>query len=341
MLGPYADVVVVNVSSPNTPGLRALQGRAILERLLGDVVTERNKIAVDGLPKLAVKVACDLSEDEIADVASAVRSAGIDGVIISNTTVRRKELHLKSSDDVVSEVGGLSGRPLFPYALGALKTLRPLLPPSIPIIGAGGISSGEDALAFARAGASIVQVYTHFGYRGVGTPRLMKDEISRDLVAGGGSTWKSQVGKDWGKGMGWDEERVSKEGEALRKEAEDLGSLLASINEKEDTARLVSEAQAALANVPGTATEPTKTEEPSKEPAAERPVGLVEQGTAVTAVEQASRTLQAIEQPQEPDLPPVTAEALLPEPEAPEPPAAREEVDPWASAVRQGQRRLV
>lgn len=95
ILGPYADVVVINVSSPNTPGLRALQGRETLERLLTDVVDERNKIAVDGLPKIAVKVTCDLSEDELADVASAVRKTGVDGVIISNTTVRR-DLGLKS-----------------------------------------------------------------------------------------------------------------------------------------------------------------------------------------------------------------------------------------------------
>lgn len=96
-LGPYADVVVINVSSPNTPGLRALQGKQQLERLLNDVVDERNKIAHGtGLPKIAVKVASDLSEDELADVASAVRSSGVEGVIVSNTTIRRKELNLIS-----------------------------------------------------------------------------------------------------------------------------------------------------------------------------------------------------------------------------------------------------
>lgn len=96
-LGPFADVVVINVSSPNTPGLRALQGKQQLERLLNDVVEERNKIAQGtGLPKIAVKVASDLSEDELADVASAVRSSGVEGVIVSNTTIRRKELNLVS-----------------------------------------------------------------------------------------------------------------------------------------------------------------------------------------------------------------------------------------------------
>lgn len=95
-LGPYADVVVINVSSPNTPGLRALQGREVLEKLLKEVVAERDKIEKDGLPKIAVKVACDLSEEELGDVAVAVRRSGVEGVIVSNTTVRREGLGLKS-----------------------------------------------------------------------------------------------------------------------------------------------------------------------------------------------------------------------------------------------------
>lgn len=92
LLGPYADVIVINVSSPNTPGLRALQGAEELERLLSDVKAEREKIVQNGLPKIAVKVTCDLSEEGLADVAAAVRKTGIDGVIISNTTLRREGL---------------------------------------------------------------------------------------------------------------------------------------------------------------------------------------------------------------------------------------------------------
>ena len=98
-LGPYADVVVINVSSPNTPGLRALQGREILAKLLKDVVQERDRIkSPEGLPKIAVKVACDLSEEELGDVAAAVRKSGVDGVIVSNTTIKRKELGLESGE---------------------------------------------------------------------------------------------------------------------------------------------------------------------------------------------------------------------------------------------------
>lgn len=244
-LGPYADVVVINVSSPNTPGLRALQSREALQRLLSDVVKERDSIKIDDLPKLAVKVTCDLSEDELADVASAVRSTGVDGVIVSNTTVRRDGLGLKS--DNAAEAGGLSGRPLFPYALAALRTLRPLLPPSVPIIGAGGIWDGADAVEMARAGASTVQVYTSFGYRGVGTPRLLKDEITIDL---GPFTWRQSVGADYEGGkLGWDESRVAAEAAAVRAEGAGLGQLLSEIKEKEEITNLETEAREALSHI--------------------------------------------------------------------------------------------
>lgn len=103
-LGPYADVVVINVSSPNTPGLRALQGREILAKLLGEVVAEKEKIkSAEGLPRIAVKVACDLTEEELGDVAAAVRQSGVDGVIVSNTTIRRKGLGLVSGERLLSK----------------------------------------------------------------------------------------------------------------------------------------------------------------------------------------------------------------------------------------------
>ena len=144
----------------------------------------------------------------------------------------------------MGQAGGLSGKPLFPYALHALRTLRPLLPPSIPIIGCGGITTGSDALAFARAGASLVQVYTVLGYRGVGTPRLLKDEVSEALR---GSTWTGLIGRDWeGKEMGWDEARLKRESEVVKREAEGLGELLRKLGEEDDSRRLIREAEAAL-----------------------------------------------------------------------------------------------
>ncbi|WWC99522.1 dihydroorotate dehydrogenase (fumarate) [Kwoniella sp. B9012] len=245
LLGPYADVIVINVSSPNTPGLRALQGKEVLKNLLSDVVNERNSLKnSEGLPKIAVKVASDLSEDELADVAYAVRSSGVEGVIVSNTTVRRGELGLVS--DKQNETGGLSGKPLFPYALESIKTLRPLLPPSIPLIGCGGVTTGEDALKMARAGASLVQLYTSFGYRGVGTPRLIKDEITTQLHTGK-TNWLGQVGKDYSNGqMGWDENRIKRESDNIKKEAENLGDLLRHISEKESMADLINRAEQAL-----------------------------------------------------------------------------------------------
>lgn len=179
MLGPYADVLVVNVSSPNTPGLRGLQGKDFLGRLLSEVVKERNNLPKDLQPKVVVKVAPDLNEHELEDIASAIRQSAVDGVIVSNTTIKRDGLGLRSA--AAGETGGLSGRPVKPLSILALSTLRSLLPPSTPIIGCGGISNGQDAIDFAKAGATFVQAYTGFGYAGVGFPRKIKDEIAEQL----------------------------------------------------------------------------------------------------------------------------------------------------------------
>jgi dihydroorotate dehydrogenase len=340
-LGPYADVVVINVSSPNTPGLRALQGREILAKLLGEVVAEKEKIkSVEGLPKIAVKVACDLTEEELGDVAAAVRQSGVDGVIVSNTTIRRKGLGLLSGEllrlrrliradpsENQDQVGGLSGTPLFPYALNALRTLRPLLPPSTPIIGCGGISSGSDAVNMAKAGASLVQVYTLFGYRGVGTARLLKDEISTELK---GHSWKSQIGSEWsGNEMGWNEQRLERESEALKKEAQGLGDLLRELNEKEDLSRLVKEAEAAIIKPTAPRDNLMGAEEGSEGTrTVSEQVGNQLEQAIVAAIEAGSRQPEgrAIEPARE-EVVPVQAEPAQP--------------DEWTQSVREGQRRLV
>ena len=209
---PVSDVLVVNVSSPNTPGLRNLQSRGMLIELLGALVKERAVITQRGLPgmrqkppKLLLKIAPDLSEAELKDVAEAVLETGIDGVIVSNTTVQRPA-GLKSSSclkyatyeptDVVTEnqteTGGLSGPPLKPLTLRALRTLRRLLPASVPLVGCGGISTGQDAIEYARAGATTVQLYTSLSHSGVGTPRRIKDEITQILETQG-KTWMEVV----------------------------------------------------------------------------------------------------------------------------------------------------
>lgn len=221
MLGPYADVLVINVSSPNTPGLRGLQGKDFLGKLLGEVVAERDGLKVDERlkPKVVVKVAPDLDESELEDIAGAVRMSKVDGVIVSNTTVKRAGLGLLSEH--AAEVGGLSGKPVKPLSLFALSTLRSLLPPSIPIIGCGGISNAEDALDFLRAGASFVQAYTAFGFAGVGFPRELKDDIADQLKVTG-TTWRSEVEKaksKWSSG-------VDRVGQELKEEVERLKDVL-------------------------------------------------------------------------------------------------------------------
>ncbi|EJD07220.1 uncharacterized protein FOMMEDRAFT_100360 [Fomitiporia mediterranea MF3/22] len=215
MFAPYADVLVVNVSSPNTPGLRGMQTRGLLEELLGSIVKERDAQADitkaaktrDGEwnvqvgvtrkpPKVVLKIAPDLDDAEIEDIAEAIKATpGVDGVIVSNTTVQRpKSL---TPDPRTNEMGGLSGPPLKPLTLRALKSLRSHLPSTIPIIACGGISTGADALEYAKAGASAVQLYTAFGYDGPGAVRRIKDELSRELEREG-LTWGEVVRRSVG-----------------------------------------------------------------------------------------------------------------------------------------------
>ncbi|KAH7926420.1 hypothetical protein BV22DRAFT_1128210 [Leucogyrophana mollusca] len=191
--GAYADVLVVNVSSPNTPGLRGLQNRDLLEDLLANVVKARDELPVSPItsrrPRLVLKIAPDLEESQIIEIAEVIRQSNIDGVIVSNTTIRRPS---SLSHPNKSEMGGLSGAPLKPHSLLALRTLRAQLPSSIPLVGCGGISSGADALEYARAGASLVQVYTGFGYDGAGACRRIKDELCK-LLESEGTTWSAVV----------------------------------------------------------------------------------------------------------------------------------------------------
>jgi len=186
--GQLADVLVVNVSSPNTPGLRSLQARGMLEELLGEVVKERDGLPWEKKPRVIVKLAPDLSVAELDDVAAAIRETKVDGVIMGNTTVQRPST-LKSPASLAKEAGGLSGPPLKPITMEAFKTLRSLLPSSIPLIACGGISSGADALEYAKMGASTVQLYTAFGYEGVGTPRDIKDQLT-ELLQKEGKSWR-------------------------------------------------------------------------------------------------------------------------------------------------------
>jgi len=237
--GSYADVLVINVSSPNTPGLRGLQTRSALTNLLNGVNAVRKKAASASrdarAPKLVVKIAPDLSESELLDIASVIRENEVDGVIVSNTTVSRPSSLINSNK---GEQGGLSGKPLKPFTLAALRILRPQIPASIPLIGCGGISSGADALEYAKAGASLVQIYTSFGYDGAGACRRIKDEL-KELLAKEGATWQGVV-DDAVNGLSWkpvqpavlvEAERPSNV-EALIDEARELGNMLDRLSEK-------------------------------------------------------------------------------------------------------------
>ena len=178
-LSRYADYLVVNVSSPNTPGLRALQSTEELTAIL-TAVKEAKENGPTGAPPVLVKVAPDLTEEDIADLSrfalDGLENGLMDGLIVSNTTVARPDgLNDKKA---AGETGGLSGRPLFGKATAVLSAFYRQTGGKVPLVGVGGVSSGADAYAKIRAGASLIQLYTALAYAG---PALV-GEIKRDLL---------------------------------------------------------------------------------------------------------------------------------------------------------------
>ena len=193
-----ADYLVVNVSSPNTPGLRDLQARARIEDLLGSVVAARNRAVASGAsgavgrrPPLLAKVGPDLDDDALRDVAQAALSAGVDGLIVGNTTVARPA-DLTSPER--NAQGGLSGRPLFAPSTACLAAMYRFTEGRIPIIGCGGIASGTDAYAKIRAGASLVQLYTALVFHGPALVGKIKRDLAALLRADGFSSVEAAVG---------------------------------------------------------------------------------------------------------------------------------------------------
>lgn len=162
---PYASYLTVNISSPNTPGLRNMQAREQLGELLSRVMAARTTAAAQ--PPVFLKIAPDLVEAELEDIAAEVVEKRIDGVIVSNTTISRPPLR---SGDAARETGGLSGKPLFERSTIVLAKMRKLLGPHIAIIGVGGVDSAETALEKIRAGADLVQLYTSMIYAGPALP---------------------------------------------------------------------------------------------------------------------------------------------------------------------------
>jgi dihydroorotate dehydrogenase len=171
-----ADYVAVNLSSPNTPGLRDLQGAEACARLLDILKSEQEKLTAEHGRRvpLLFKVAPDLDEAHIRDLCQVFLDGGLDGLIATNTTLDRDRV---SGHPLAEEVGGLSGRPVFEKSTAVLKHFAGQLGGRIPIIGVGGISSLDDARAKILAGAALVQIYTAFIYQG---PRLVR-QLARAL----------------------------------------------------------------------------------------------------------------------------------------------------------------
>jgi len=167
----YADYITVNISSPNTPGLRDLQFGDALDDLLSALKKEQTKLAdqYDRYVPLAVKIAPDMDDEAVESVADTFIKHKIDAVIATNTTLSRAGVE---SLEYGNEQGGLSGKPVRDKSDHVLKVLATHLNNKIPVIAAGGVSSGEDALNKIRLGASLVQVYTGFIYQG---PQLIQD----------------------------------------------------------------------------------------------------------------------------------------------------------------------
>jgi dihydroorotate dehydrogenase len=190
-MAPLADYLVVNVSSPNTPGLRDLQRREPLESLLRRLLVIREETGVR--PPLLVKIAPDLTTDERADIAAVAISVGIDGMVIANTTVTRPVGLIGTS---AAERGGLSGRPLFDLSTELLSQMYHLTGGHIPLIGVGGVSTAEDAYAKIRAGASLVQLHTALIFAGMNLVGDLKNGLARLLQADGFTSVAGAVGAD-------------------------------------------------------------------------------------------------------------------------------------------------
>ena len=190
-LAPYADYLVCNVSSPNTPGLRNLQGRTELAGLLKRV---QDAIAARPVP-LVVKIAPDATDEDLDDIVFVCRDLKLDGIIIGNTTLSRPA-SLKSERR--AETGGLSGAPLTSLSTEVLRKAAQRVERQFPLIGCGGIGSGADAYAKIRAGATLVQLYSAMVYEGPPIIRRIKDELAALLARDGFASVADAVGVDVG-----------------------------------------------------------------------------------------------------------------------------------------------
>lgn len=186
MMAPVSDYLTINISSPNTPGLRALQEAAALDELLAGVMDARGEAG----PPVFLKVAPDLETIDIDAIARVVTDRKVDALIVSNTTITRPPLSSRLAD----EQGGLSGEPLRPLALAKLREFRHATGGQVPLIAAGGIGSAADAYARIRAGASLVQLYSALVYEGPGLAKRIAKGLVPLLERDGFKTLAEAVG---------------------------------------------------------------------------------------------------------------------------------------------------
>jgi dihydroorotate dehydrogenase len=192
---PVASYFTVNISSPNTPGLRDLQQGQLFDELLSRVVDARARVSRQaGLTPLLIKIAPDLTLSELDDIVGAARRRRVDGMIVGNTTVVRPP-SLKDQRNA-KESGGLSGRPLFELSTRMLAETYVRVEGAFPLIGAGGIDSGRTALAKIRAGASLVQLYSSLVFRGLALVGEIKAELLKALARGRRASLPDLVGVD-------------------------------------------------------------------------------------------------------------------------------------------------
>jgi dihydroorotate dehydrogenase len=185
-----ASFITINVSSPNTPRLRSLQNKPALDELMARVIEARDAI---GRPPVLLKIAPDLGLSALDDIVAVARSRRVDGLIVSNTTLARPgNLHGKSA----AEPGGLSGRPLFALSTRMLAETYVRVEGAFPLIGVGGIDSGETAFAKVKAGASLVELYTGLVFRGLSSIGRIKSELTRLCRREGYANVRAAVGAD-------------------------------------------------------------------------------------------------------------------------------------------------
>ncbi|MGW2213138.1 quinone-dependent dihydroorotate dehydrogenase [Streptomyces sp. NPDC001781] len=195
-LAPHADYLVVNVSSPNTPGLRDLQATEALRPLLRAVREAADRATGERRVPLLVKIAPDLADEDVDAVADLAVELGLDGIIATNTTIAREGLGLRSAPSVTEETGGLSGAPLKARSLEVLRRLYARVGDRITLVGVGGVETAEDAWQRVLAGATLVQGYSAFVYEGPFWTRAVHKGLAARLKASPYATLADAVGAD-------------------------------------------------------------------------------------------------------------------------------------------------